>query len=334
MFKPPSTPAATAADAPLPPWKILIVDDEPLVHLMTRMALSDLRFRHRGVEFHTAENLADAWATLRRVPDIAVALIDVVMETDSDGLALVERIRNELDDPAMRIILRTGQPGLTPERTALAEYDINTYLDKSTTDANRLYGAVLTALRSYSEVSRLRQTVRHLEALSATDQLTGLNNPSTLRSTLCKALSSAQRRGEPLSVVFLDLDDFKRVNDLHGHQRGNEILSAAGAAILANSRLEDGCFRYGGDEFFVILPNCTEDQVREHYLRRLLPALERIGIGVSHGVAQAGPEAYDDADTLIQRSDQNMYAVKRERQRRRQAGRPVAPVAAPAGPIA
>lgn len=310
-------PVATATAAP---WKVLIVDDEPMVHTVTRMALQDLRYEGRALEFHFAASFEEARSKMIEIPDFAVALIDVVMETDRAGLDLVACIRSELQDSCVRLILRTGQSGKTPERTALAEFDINTYLDKGSTDANRLFAAVLTALRSYCEVSRLRDAIRRLEARSLTDALTGLHNAAGLRSTLARAISSAQRRGEPLSVVFLDVDDFKRINDQQGHLRGDEVLKAVGAALQANSRLEDSCFRYGGDEFLVILPNCTEAQVHEFYLPRLMAAFEGLGIGVSCGVTQTGPVHHDDTETLIRRADEHMYLQKRERKCRQASG--------------
>lgn len=317
LFKGPTPNAPNAAAAPT--WKVLIVDDEPMVHTVTRMALDDLHYEGRRLEFHFADSARHARGVLAAVPDFAVALIDVVMESDRAGLDLVGHIRSELKDSCVRLILRTGQPGMTPERTALAEFDINTYLDKSSTDANRLYAAVLTALRSFDEVSRLRDSIRQLEALSVTDPLTRLSNAGTLRPALARALGGAKRRGETLSVVFLDVDDFKRINDDHGHLAGDEVLRSVGAAILANSRLEDGCFRYGGDEFFVVLPNCGEAQVHEHYLPRLLQAFDRLGVRVSHGVMQTGPHVYHDAEDLIRLADERMYVQKREA-KARQAG--------------
>ncbi|CAN5866303.1 hypothetical protein BH11PSE8_BH11PSE8_05480 [soil metagenome] len=310
----PDAPSAQTVQAV--PWRILIVDDEPMVHSMTRLAVSDMRFEDRPQEFYSAHSASEAREVLARVPDIAVAFIDVVMENDRAGLDLVSHIRKDLGNTSMRIILRTGQPGVAPERLALTEYDINAYLDKASTDALRLYAALLTALRSYGEISRMRQAMRHLETLASTDQLTGLNNPKNLRPSLLRALNSAQRRLEPLSVVFLDIDDFKRINDQHGHLAGDEILRAVGSAVLSHSRADDGCFRYGGDEFMVILPRCTAAEAREHYCRRLQEEFARIGVFASQGIAQTGPQSYCGPDELIGLADEDMYLNKRARKLR------------------
>src|SRR5687767_5445574 len=95
----------------LAPWKLLVVDDEPEVHQVTRLVLSSFRFENRPIEFLSAHSAEQARAMLRDQPDIAVMLLDVVMETDQAGLDLVRYVRDELRNHFIRIVLRTGQPG-------------------------------------------------------------------------------------------------------------------------------------------------------------------------------------------------------------------------------
>jgi len=304
---------APAGEPGVPPWRVLLVDDEPMVHTVTRLALRDMQFAGRGVEFHSATSAAEARQVLAKLPDLAVAWIDVVMEHDQAGLELVNYIRNVEHNTAIRLVLQTGQPGLAPEREALSKYDINAYIDKANTDANRLYATLLTALRSYNEVLQLQNAMRYLEQLAITDQRTGLQNSKSLPVASARALRAAQRRHEPVTVVFMDVDDFKRVNDERGHLASDEVLRAVGAAILANSRAEDSCFRYGGDEFVTILPNCTEEQALNHYCRRLSDSFALAGVSVSMGAAHTGPDRYESIETLIHRADVRMYTAKRHR---------------------
>ncbi len=304
---------APAVDPGVPPWRVLLVDDEPMVHTVTRLALREMQFAGRGVEFHSAMSAAEARQVLANIPDLAVAWIDVVMEHDQAGLELVNYIRNVENNSAIRLVLQTGQPGLAPEREALSKYDINAYLDKASTDANRLYATLLTALRSYNEVLQLQNAMRYLEQLTITDQRTGLQNSKSLPVASARALRAAQRRHEPVTVVFMDVDDFKRVNDEKGHLAGDEVLRAVGAAILSNSRAEDSCFRYGGDEFVTILPNCTEEQALNHYCRRLADSFALAGVSVSMGAAETGPDRYESIESLIHRADVRMYTAKRNR---------------------
>lgn len=134
------------------PWKILVVDDEPEIHTVSRLVLENLNFRNRPLTLLGARSAQDAEACLRQHPDIAVILLDVVMETKDAGLCLVRAIREDMRNQAVRIILRTGQPGQAPERRVVADYDINDYKAKSELTADRLYTSVVAALRAYEDI--------------------------------------------------------------------------------------------------------------------------------------------------------------------------------------
>jgi len=108
----------------LPPWNVLIVDDENDVHEMTLLALKDFQFAERTLQIFQAMSASEARDILRVETNIAVALIDVVMETDDAGLQLVDFIRNQLKYSLVRLIIRTGQPGMAPERKVIERYDI------------------------------------------------------------------------------------------------------------------------------------------------------------------------------------------------------------------
>lgn len=133
-------------------WKILIVDDETDVRTLTRISLRDFVFANRKLVFLEAASAAQAKELLKQHDDIAVALVDVVMETDDAGLRLVEYIRQELDNVLMRIIIRTGQPGVAPERYVIDHYDIDDYKDKTELTSGRLYTTVRSALKAYRDL--------------------------------------------------------------------------------------------------------------------------------------------------------------------------------------
>lgn len=134
------------------PWKVLVIDDEEDVHGVTVLVLSDFSFDGRGIELLHAHSGAEAMAIFGREPDIAVALVDVVMETDQAGLDVVRYVRETLDNRFMRLILRTGHPGSAPEREVIARYDINDYKAKTELSSLKLYSAVMTALRGYRDI--------------------------------------------------------------------------------------------------------------------------------------------------------------------------------------
>ncbi|MDM8564357.1 DUF3369 domain-containing protein [Candidatus Halobeggiatoa sp. HSG11] len=136
-------------------WKILVIDDEADIHSMTRLALDGFEFGGKKLQILKAMSGTEAREILAKEPDIAVALVDVVMETDDAGLKLVDFIRNELKYFLIRVIIRTGQPGVAPEREVIERYDIDDYKDKTELTADKLYTTLRLALKSYRDLRTL-----------------------------------------------------------------------------------------------------------------------------------------------------------------------------------
>ena len=130
-------------------WVIAVIDDDPAVHDGTRYALASYTLDGRGLEILTARSAAEARVLLAERRDVAVVLLDVVMETDNAGLELVDYIRRELRQETVRIILRTGQPGQAPERRIIVDYDINDYKAKTELTADKLFTSLTAALRAH-----------------------------------------------------------------------------------------------------------------------------------------------------------------------------------------
>jgi signal transduction histidine kinase len=148
-----------------PRWKIAVIDDEPAVHDGTRFALSDYKLNGQGLEILSAYSAAEGRELMRGNPDVAVVLLDVIMESDAAGLDLVQFIRNQLKNETVRIILRTGQPGQAPERRVIVDYDINDYKAKTELTADKLFTSLTAALRSYQQLQRMVETRRGLEII-------------------------------------------------------------------------------------------------------------------------------------------------------------------------
>jgi diguanylate cyclase (GGDEF)-like protein len=154
-----------------------------------------------------------------------------------------------------------------------------------------------------------------LQQIARTDPMTGLLNVRHLGEIVSRDLRAAERRQEPIAAVYIDVDDFKAINDTHGHQKGDEVLRMVGTIIRSVTRFEDSCFRYGGDEFCVFLINCDAANARKGFVAKLTDRIGESGFefSVSVGIAQTGPTDYLDAFELIKRADRNMYAAKQER---------------------
>ncbi|ALG71432.1 histidine kinase [Azospirillum thiophilum] len=148
-----------------PPWPILVVDDDPQVHAMTAVLLRDFDFDGRPFEVVSAMSAEEAKAILVERPDLPVALLDVVMETEDAGLKLVRHIRDDLGNRRMRIVLRTGQPGQAPERDVIVGYDINDYKAKSELTAQRLFTTLVSALRAWRDILTIERNRQGLERI-------------------------------------------------------------------------------------------------------------------------------------------------------------------------
>ena len=137
-------------------WVVLLVDDEPGVHEITKLVLANTTFSGIPVELHSAYSASEAKAFLENHRDTALMLLDVVMETDDAGLRLITYVREQIRNADLQIILRTGQPGMAPELEVIPGYDINGYFLKTELVAQKLRSIVISSLRTYKYIKTLR----------------------------------------------------------------------------------------------------------------------------------------------------------------------------------
>jgi diguanylate cyclase (GGDEF)-like protein len=186
----------------------------------------------------------------------------------------------------------------------------------------RMAPVVLRALRVLLEPAAMALDnalmLKRADALSVTDHLTGLYNSTYLNQVLRRETKRASRSGRPLSVLFIDLDGFKGINDSHGHLFGSRALVEAAAVIRGSARETDVVSRFGGDEFAVVLPDTgTEgavavgERVRDRVAAHTFLAADGLDIHLTASVGVATlPDVADSADELIHAADAAMYQVK------------------------
>ena len=239
--------AAPAEDGPR--WKIGVIDDEPAVHDGTRFALADYKLNGQGINIVSAYSAAEGRELMRANPDIAVVLLDVIMESDTAGLELVEFIRKDLKNETVRIILRTGQPGQAPERRVIVDYDINDYKAKTELTADKLFTALTASLRSYQQLQRMVETRRGLEII--------IEAAGTLFD-----FKSMQRLAEGVLTQIASLLNVNcaGILVLREAQNSHEIFS-----VLAGS----GCYsRFIGTDVSTLIEHDLKSLVQEAFTRR------------------------------------------------------------------
>jgi diguanylate cyclase (GGDEF)-like protein len=182
-----------------------------------------------------------------------------------------------------------------------------------------IISAVAGALyrRNRQVVTALRESEKKFRELSITDDLTGLYNSRHLFRQLKAEIERSNRYKHPLSLLILDLDNFKQYNDAHGHIAGDKVLAKSGEILRKSLRKTDSAYRYGGEEFTVILTESTGKESL-HFAERIRQAFEKeasslqqeenLPITVSIGVAQYIPG--EEITTFLKRADKNLYAAK------------------------
>lgn len=206
----------------------------------------------------------------------------------------------------------------------LAEYDIE--------ELERLYDTVLELNRDYASAQlelaqtnlKLQQREAQITALSLTDPLTGVGNRRRLEESLAREIGRAERVGGKLCMVMADLDHFKRVNDVHGHEAGDKVLAAFGNLLHLQTRPTDIVTRFGGEEFVVLMPHTSLEQalvvaerVRAALAEMLIEPLPT-AVTTSCGVAELA--AGEQGDALLRRVDKALYEAKTSGRNRVVAG--------------
>ncbi len=291
----------SGAAARATPYRILVVDDDPAIG----SSLSEL-LELSGYAVEVAADGTDAVTrALLAPPDLVVMDVNL---PPKGGFEAATSIRSSPEASEIPILFLSAVRDLAVRMRRLAIDDVD-FLPKP-------FGVdeLLTRIERGLALARAR---RKLHRQAERDELTGLGNLRRFRTRIAGEHARFVRYGEPLTLVAIDVDKLKRINDEHGHLAGNEALRAIADVIRREAREVDVATRYGGDEFLVILPHTTlpgaaffADRVRDAVRER---NVRGVRLSVSIGVASLSrPGSSETADELLHRADAATYRAKRD----------------------
>ena len=285
---------------------ILVVDDNTAQIRQIQAAL--------GVE-HRVSVLGAPSEAGAASPDLVVA---AVTAKSFDGFRIVARMRSN-EATRHLPILAIVEPD--DRKRALRALEIGAHdIISRPLDEEELQARARTLMRRKRYMDALRTRLDQSLELAITDQLTGLYNRRFLNSQLGPLVQRAQCGGDPVSVMVIDLDHFKRVNDVYGHDVGDQVLKEFAVRLASNVRPSDFACRMGGEEFVAIMPNTTGDvgclaaeRLRRQVCAAPFPVSAPCGeLDVTVSIGVAAVDANDEnADALIKRADEALYEAKR-----------------------
>lgn len=287
--------------------RVLYVEDSKTVtKVMTRL------LEGMGLEVDHYVSAAEAFNHFD-VQRHDLVISDILVEGDMSGIALVGELRKQHPDKIRTPILAMSGMDDAIRRVELFRLGINDFITKPV-----IFEEAASRIRNLIVQKQLFDQVQQqriqLYEMAMTDPLTGLYNRNSLAEFASKISSAANRHDMDLSVIVIDLDHFKEVNDSHGHLVGDQVLASVGASLLSACRQEDFAVRFGGEEMLLILPHCSlsdaadrAEQLRER-IARLKPA--GIPISASLGVAAKPPGRAIELQQLIRIADQAVYEAK------------------------
>ncbi|MDX1442216.1 MAG: diguanylate cyclase [Gammaproteobacteria bacterium] len=238
---------------------------------------------------------------------------DIMVEGQMSGVGLVTKIRS-MDGEKSRVpILAVSGLDDSVRRAELFRLGINDFISKPPVK-QEVIARVTNLITNKQLFDQVKMQQQHLYELAMRDHLTGLYNRNSLKEFANKYFSEAARHEYPLSLVLIDLDHFKSINDNHGHLAGDSVLEQVGEMLRNNCREGDFAARFGGEEFLLILPHCdlSSARTKAELIRKEIEQLEPEGIAItaSLGITARPRGTAADLETLFKVADAAVYEAK------------------------
>jgi two-component system, cell cycle response regulator len=287
--------------------RVLYVEDSPSVtHIVTRyLKKLNLEVTH----FSTAEEAFHAFAD----NEYDLVITDVILSGTMDGLSLVRMIRATKTHTAKTPILAMTGHDDAQLRIDLLHAGINDYVTKPPIE-EELAARVNNLITNKRLADQVRKHQRSLFNIAMTDQLTSCHNRHSLSEYAPKYIKDAVRYDYPLSMLILDLDHFKQINDVHGHTTGDIVLSEIGKLLMTTCRQGDIVARIGGEEFLILLPHCNiyDAMQKAENIRSMIKLAEPAGLSMtaSIGIASLLDKHQEDFEHLYRAADNAVYHSK------------------------
>ncbi len=306
----------------LVPKAVIVQNDRPgNILLLDPRSSSAARISGYLTEKHNVHLVNDP----AKISDVATAaaqpyelIVISLDETKFDSLRLCSQLRSgevTRQTPILILVDSDDQPRLL----RALDMGVNDYLTRPI-DRQELLARVATQIRRWRYTAELRSSVKASIELAITDSLTGLYNRRYLESHLGHLIEHFINRGKDLTILAIDVDFFKPVNDTYGHDAGDKVLQELAVRIKETTRSVDLCCRTGGEEFVLVLPGTdavAADKIAERLRKSVASKSFKIGpqqlvpITISIGLAGLGDSA-DTLESLMKRADSALYQAKRE----------------------
>jgi diguanylate cyclase (GGDEF)-like protein len=308
-----------------PPNAVLIAEDDPIFR---RILESWFKKWDYGVT--AVENGLDAWEVLQREDAPQLAILDWMMP-GMDGIELCRRIRGREHGTYLYVLLLTAKDD-KQDMIAGLEAGADDYLTKPF-DVDELRARVRAGKRILDLQAALIRAQHDLQFSADHDSLTALWNRGAILNLLKREVLRRQRTGDALGVIMADIDYFKKINDTHGHMVGDTVLQEVTRRLAAGVRPYDAVGRYGGEEFFIVLPGCKASDlvVSAERLRHRIAdspietSAGQLPVTLSLGLSsvEQGENRELNCETFLRTADEALYAAKdRGRNRVETAGAP------------